>query len=316
MRIFVAGGSGAIGRRLVPLLVAGGHRVTATTRTAGKVALLQGLGAQAVVLDVLDQEKTIEAVVDARPEVIIHQSTALASVRNLKNFDREFELTNRLRAEGTKNLLEAAHRGGTKTFIAQSYAGWPCGPGENRATTEDDPFDPSPLKTMAKSLAAIRSLESLVTGAHGVSGVVLRYGGLYGPGTSTSQDGEIATWVRERKLPLIGDGGGVWSFIHVDDAASATVAAVERGTPGIYNIVDDIPVEVRVWLPGLAEQIGAAAPRHLPVWLARFAAGEAMVFMMTKARGASNAKAKQVLGWKPACPSWREGFAKEFPKRT
>lgn len=314
MRILVAGGSGAIGKRLVPLLVAKGHQVTATTRTSEKAPALQALGAQAAVVDALNREKTVQVVVDAHPEVVVHQMTALASVRNLRNFDREFELTNRLRTEGTQNLLEGARCAGARMFIAQSYAGWPAGPGSKRITTEDDPFDPSPVQTMARGLAAIQSLESLVTGAQGLTGIVLRYGSLYGPGTSTSSDGEIGRAVQARSFPVVGDGRGIWCFLHVDDAAGVTLAAIERGVPGIFNVVDDEPAEVREWLPGLAERLGVASPRHFPAWLARFVVGAAVVFMMTRARGASNAKARQVLGWKPIYPSWRAGFSKEFSK--
>jgi nucleoside-diphosphate-sugar epimerase len=312
MKIFVAGASGAIGRRLVPLLVAEGHRVTATTRTADKLAGLRALGADAVLVDGLDKEAVVRAVLAATPEAIVHQMTALASVRNLKKFDEQFAPTNRLRTDGTANLLAAARAAGTRIFVAQSYAGWPCERTGSRIKTEDDPFDPNPPITMSKSLAAIRALEEMVGKASRVAGIVLRYGSFYGPGTSLSRDGEIVNLIRSRRLPLVGNGGGVWSFVHIDDAVQATKIAMARRIPGIFNIVDDEPAEVLEWLPELARLIGAKPPRRIPAWIARMAIGEALVSMMTQIRGASNAKAKRVLGWQPEYASWRDGFARRL----
>lgn len=305
MRIFIAGATGAIGKRLVPLLVAAGHHVIATTRTEDKTAGLRAQGAEPVVMDGLNKDAVVKAVMSCRPEAIVHQMTALATMRSLKNFDKELAVTNRLRTEGTENLLEAARAAGSHTFAAQSYAGWPNIREGGRIKTEEDPLDTSPPKGMAKTLAAIRRLESLVVSA---SGIVLRYGSFYGPGTSISKDGDMVQLVRQGKLSLIGNGAGIWSFIHVDDAANATKLAIERGTPGIYNIVDDDPAEVSVWLPQLASTIGAKAPRHIPAWLARLLVGEAGVSVMTRVRGSSNAKAKRDLGWQPKYASWREGF--------
>jgi|HubBroStandDraft_6_1064221.scaffolds.fasta_scaffold73577_3 nucleoside-diphosphate-sugar epimerase len=310
MKIFIAGASGAVGRRLVPLLVADGHRVTATTRTREKLPGLRALGANAVLVDGLDKEAVVRAVLAATPEAIVHQMTALASVRNLKNFDKQFATTNRLRTEGTANLLAAARAAGTSTFVAQSYTGWPYERTGGCIKTEADPFDPNPPITMRKSLASIRALEETVVGAAGVVGIVLRYGSFYGPGTSLSQDGEMVNFIRSRRLPVVGNGGGVWSFLHTDDAAQATRVAISRGIPGIFNIVDDEPAEVREWLPELARLIGAKPPRRIPAWIARMGIGEALVSMMTQMRGASNAKAKRVLGWQPEYASWRDGFAR------
>lgn len=308
MRIFVAGASGAIGGRLVPLLVASGHQVTAATRSKGKGNALRAIGAEPVVMDGLDREAVMKAVGDARPDAIVHQMTSLASMRSLKNFDEQFAATNRLRTEGTEHLLAAAVEVGARRFVAQSYAGWPTIREGGRIKNEDDPLDPNPPTGMAQTLAAIRKLEDLVTDAAGVTGIVLRYGSFYGPGTSLGLNGDILPLVHQRKLPLIGNGAGVWSFIHVDDAANATRLAVDRAAPGIYNIVDDDPAEVSVWLPELARILGAKPPYHLPAWLGRIAMGDAGLSIMTKVRGSSNTKAKAGLGWTPKYASWREGF--------
>ena len=308
MRVFLAGATGAIGRRLIPLLVVAGHQVTATTHTSEKLQALRSQGAEPVMLDGLDRSAVMAAVAAARPDAIIHQMTALASMRSLKNFDRELAQTNRLRTEGTSYLLEAAHAAGTATFIAQSYTGWPNARGGSRVKTEQDALDPDPPSTMVRTLEAIRALEHMVTGATGLRGMVLRYGSLYGPGTSIAQDGEIVEMIRRRKFPLIGNGAGVWSFTHVDDAARATKYSLDRGAPGIYNIVDDDPIEVSVWLPDLARAVGARPPFRLPAWIGRFAVGEAGISMMTRVRGSSNAKAKNALRWRPEYKSWRDGF--------
>jgi 2-alkyl-3-oxoalkanoate reductase len=308
MKILVAGATGAIGRRLVPLLVAGGHHVIATTRTPDKMNGLRSEGAQPAVMDGLDGESVMKTVLSSRPDVIVHQMTALASMRSLKKFDDEFALTNRLRTEGTSHLIAAAEAAGTRTLVAQSYSGWPNQRQGGRIKTEADPLDADPPPSMTRTLDAIQALEHMVLNVAGINGIALRYGSLYGPGTSISSSGEIVELIRQRKFPLIGDGAGVWSFIHVDDAARATQLAIERGAPGVYNIVDDDPAEVSEWLPDLARAVGAKPPLRLPAWIGRFAIGEAGVSMMTKVRGSSNAKAKRALGWQPSYASWRDGF--------
>ena len=308
MKILVAGATGAVGKRLVPLLVAGGHHVIATTRTPDKVNRLRSEGAEPAVMDGLDSESVMKTVVASRPDVIVHQMTALASMRSLKKFDDEFALTNRLRTEGTSHLIAAAEAAGTRKFVAQSFSGWPNQRQGGRIKTEADPLDSDPPASMDRTLDAIQALEHMVVNAAGLNGIALRYGSLYGPGTSIASDGEIVELIRGRKFPLVGDGAGVWSFIHVDDAARATQLAIERGAPGVYNIVDDDPAEVAEWLPGLARAVGAKPPLRLPAWIGRFAIGEAGVSMMTKVRGSSNAKAKRTLGWQPAYASWRDGF--------
>lgn len=308
MRIFLAGATGAIGRRLVPMLVSRGHQVVAATRSASKAEALRAQGAEPVVVDGLDKNAVIAAVTSARPEAIVHQMTALASMRSLKNFDDEFTLTNRLRTEGAEYLIEAARASGAAKLVVQSYTGWPNAQEGGRVKTEDDPLETDPPKTMSKSLAAIRRLESLVTHANGITGTVMRYGNFYGPGTAISSEGEIVKLVRRRQFPVMGDGAGVWSFISIDDAATATQMAIEGEAPGIYNIVDDDPAEVFVWLPELAKIVGAKPPRHIPAWLGRLLMGASGLSMMTTMRGSSNEKAKRVLGWRPAYASWRQGF--------
>jgi len=303
VRVFVAGASGAIGRRLVPRLVARGHEVIATTRSRDKLEQLRALGAEPALLDGLNALAVAEAVVRAEPAVVVHQMTALADMSGLRNFDRGFARTNELRTRGTDNLLAAAKAAGVRGFVIQSYTGWPNIREGGPIKTEQDPLDPRPPKAQSETLAAIRYLEQAVLDAP-VEGIVLRYGSFYGPGASDP----LVELVRRRKLPIVGSGAGVWSWIHVDDAAAATVAAVERGSPGIYNIVDDDPARVAEWLPYLAEAIGAKPPRKVPVWLGRLAAGEAGVSMMTRIRGSSNAKAKRDLEWEPAWRSWRQGF--------
>jgi nucleoside-diphosphate-sugar epimerase len=294
-------------QRLLPLLTGGGHRVIATTRTPAKSERLRAQGAAPVVLDGLDRDAVMRAVVSARPDAIVHQMTALASMRSLKRFDAEFAMTNRLRTEGTRNLLASAAAAGTRRFIAQSYTGWPNQRQGGRIKTEEDPLDSHPPRTMRTTLDAIRTLEDLVLNA-GITGAVLRYGSLYGPGTSLSRDGEIVKLIRQRKFPLVGNGGGIWSFIHVDDAARATLLALEHGARGIYNVVDDDPAETSVWLPLLAQAVGAKPPFRVPAWIGKLAIGDAGLSMMTQARGSSNAKAKSELGWRPEHASWRDGF--------
>jgi nucleoside-diphosphate-sugar epimerase len=307
MRVFVAGATGAIGKQLVPRLVAAGHEVHGMTRSESKQAMLSELGAVPVVADALDPDQVAEAVGRARPDVIVHQLTAIGSL-DPRHFDRDFALTNRLRTEGTDHLLSAGQAMGVRRFVAQSYGAWWYVRTGGPVKTEEDPLDPTPAREMRESWAAIRHLEQAVLGAQWTEGIVLRYGGFYGPGTSMAPGAEQVELVRKRKFPLVGDGRGVWSFIHVADAAEATVAAVERGRRGVYNIVDDDPAPVAEWLPALAREVGAKKPMRVPRFIGRLFAGEVGVVMMTDARGASNAKAKRELGWRPAHPSWRQGF--------
>jgi nucleoside-diphosphate-sugar epimerase len=307
MRVFVAGATGAIGMQLVPRLVAAGHEVHAMTRSESKQAMLDELGAVPVVADALDPDQVAEAVGRARPEVIVHQLTAIGSL-DPRHFDRDFALTNRLRTEGTDYLLSAGQAVGVRRFVAQSYGAWWYVRTGGPVKREEDPLDPTPAREMRESLAAIRHLEEAVLGARWTEGIVLRYGAFYGPGTSMAPDGEQSELVRRRKFPLVGDGGGVWSYVHIADAAEATVAAVEHGSRGVYNIVDDDPAPVAAWLPALAQALGAKKPMRVPRFVGRLFAGEVGVVMMTDARGASNAKAKRELGWRPAHPSWRQGF--------
>jgi nucleoside-diphosphate-sugar epimerase len=278
------------------------------TRTESKQSALWDLGAQPVVADALDPEQVAEAVARTQPDVIVHQLTAISGF-DTRHFDREFALTNRLRTEGTDHLLSAGRAVGVRRFIAQSYAAWPYARIGGPVKSEDAPLDPTPPREMRESLAAIRHLEEAVVGADWTEGIVLRYGAFYGPGTSMYPGAESFEIVRKRKFPVVGDGRGVWSFVHIADAADATVAAVERGTPGIYNVVDDEPAPVAEWLPALAQRIGAPAPWRVPKFVGRVFAGEAGAVMMTEIRGASNAKAKRELGWSPSHESWREGFA-------
>jgi nucleoside-diphosphate-sugar epimerase len=309
MRVFVAGATGAIGRQLVPHLVAAGHEVHGMTRSESKRTLLSELGAVPVVADALDPDRVAEAVATAKPDVIVHELTAIGAV-NPRHLDRDFAQTNRLRTEGTDHLLSAGQAVGVRRFVAQGVAGYAAyqragGP----VKSEEDPLDSTPAREMRETAAAIRHLEQAVLGARWTEGIVLRYGVFYGPGTTLAVGEEQFELVRKRKYPLVGDAGGVWSFIHIADAAEATVAAVEHGSRGVYNVVDDEPAPVAEWLPALAEQLDAKKPMHVPRLIGRLFAGEAGVVMMTEARGASNAKAKRELGWQPAHPSWRQGFA-------
>lgn len=308
MKILVAGATGVMGRQLVPRLVDAGHTVYGTTRSTSKQSALRELGATPMVADALDPDQVAQAVAEAQPEVIIHQLTSIGTL-NLRHFDRDFAVTNRLRTEGTDHLLSAGRAVGVRRFIAQSYAGWPYARTGGPVKIEEDPLDPSPATEMRESMAAIRHVEEAVTGADWTEGIVLRYGGFYGPGTSLSPGAEQVELVRKRKFPIVGDGAGVWSFVHIADAAEATAAAVERGRRGIYNIVDDDPAPVEEWLPALARTVGAPAPRRVPRFVGRMFAGEAGVVMLTEIRGASNAKAKRELGWQPRHASWRQGFA-------
>ncbi len=308
MRIFVAGGSGAIGSRLIPLLAQEGHTVIATTRTPIGTRRLHELGAQPVVMDGLDRAVVKQAVARADPEIVIHQMTALSDFADLKHFDRGFALTNRLRTEGTDNLIAAAEAAGVRRVIAQSFGNWNYERTGSSVKSEEARLDPDPPAAMRTSLASIAYLESAITGSAALEGIALRYANLYGPGTGWSEEGSYAEMVRKRRMPIVGDGAGVWSFVHVDDAARATAAAVERGAPGIYNVADDEPASVAIWLPEVARALGAKAPRRIPRWLGRIAVGEVGVSFFTQIRGAANAKAKRELEWKPAHTSWRAGF--------
>jgi nucleoside-diphosphate-sugar epimerase len=305
MRVFVAGAAGAIGQQLLPQLVAQGHQVTASTRSPAKAARLRELGAEPVVVDGLDALAVGEAVARAEPDAVVHQMTSLAGGSGLRHFDRAFAVTNQLRTRGTDHLLAAAAAAGARRFIAQSYTGWPNIREGGPVKTEDDPLDPDPPAEQRESLAAIEYVERVVPAAAPLQGIVLRYGAFYGPGASDAMVG----LVKKRRLPIIGDGAGVWSFLHIRDAAAATVAALEHGRPGVYNVVDDEPARVTEWLPFLAQAVGAKPPRRVPVWLGRLAAGEVAVSWMTQIRGSSNERAKRELGWQPAWPSWRHGFS-------
>lgn len=308
MRIFVAGSTGAIGKRLVPLLLDAGHEVVALARSAEKARKIDALGAKSAIADPLDREAMTTTIIRAEPEVVIHQLTALARAGNFRKFNEEFALTNRFRIEVTDTLLAAARLVGAKRFIAQSFCGWPYAREGGPVKTEDDPLDTSPPASFSTILAAIRYLENAVQDSTDVEGLTLRYGMLYGPGTGIARDGAIVELVRKRKMPIVGNGAGIWSFIHVEDVARATVAAVSRGSAGIYNVVDDEPATVSTWLPFLAHALGAESPRKIPVWLGKLMIGEGGVSMMTQIRGGSNDKAKRELGWQLMYPSWRRGF--------
>ena len=303
LRIFLAGATGTLGRRLVPLLIERGHHLTGTTRSDAD--RLRALGAEPVQVDPFDAAALRAAVVAAEPDVVVHQLTALSGLGMVRNFDKAFAMTNRLRTEGTDNLIAAARAAGARRLVWQSYAGWPYAREGGPIKSEDDELDPEPPADVRESLAAIRHLEAAVTGAEGMEGVVLRYGGFYGPGTSIDAGGQHVELMRKRRVPVGGDGAGIWSLVHIDDAAAATVAAIEGGAPGIYNIVDDAPAPTSELLPALAVALGAPAPRRLPGWLVRLIAGPQALSLMTSARGASNAKARRELGWTPRF-TWRD----------
>lgn len=303
MRIFVAGATGAVGRRLVPQLLAHDHQVVATTRKVSQADQLRVLGAEPMVVDGLDATGIGEAVARAEPDAIVHQMTALAGKPDLRRFDHWFAVTNQLRTQGTEHLLAAAQATGVERFVVQSYTGWNNTRTGGPVKTEADPFDPEPAMAQRKSLDAIVTMERAVLEAP-LTGTVLRYGNFYGPGASES----MVELIKGRKFPLVGAGAGVWSWVHLDDAAAATVAAIEHASPGIYNVVDDHPAPVSEWLPYLADVIGAKAPLRVPAWLGRLLAGAAPVQWMTEGRGASNQKIKSELGWAPTWSSWRQGF--------
>ena len=299
LRIFLAGATGALGSHLTQQLVERGHHVIGTTRS--RPDAVRALGAEPVILDPLDAAAVREAVLAARPDVIVHQLTALSNLKFGRSFDKTFAMTNRLRTEGTDHLLAAAREAGVERLVWQSYAGWPYAREGDAVKGEDAPLDPDPPADVRESLAAIKHLEAVVTEA---GGTVLRYGGFYGPGTSLTEGGEHAELLRKRRMPVGGNGAGIWSLVHIDDAAAATVAAIESGTPGIFNVVDDEPAPASELFPGLAAAFGAPPPRRLPGWLVKLLAGPQMHSMMTLARGASNAKAKRELGWVPRY-SWK-----------
>ncbi len=316
MKVFVAGATGVLGRALVPLLVARGHDVVGMTRSGSKQDMVRSLGARPVVADALDPDSVAQAVASAEPEVIVHELTALSgkmSVRDMRHPERSplAIMTNRLRTEATDHLLAAGRPVGVRRFVAQSFAAFRWAPTGGPVLTEDDPVDPNPPAGLRSALVGILHVERTVPMIGWGEGLVLRYGGFYGPGTAISRapDAAMAAPVRKRRFPIIGDGGGVFSHVHIDDAAAATVAAIDHGQPGIYNIVDDEPAPVREWLPVLASALDAKPPRHIPRWLGRLAAGEAATIMMTEGRGASNAKARRELDWQPRYASWRLGFA-------
>jgi 2-alkyl-3-oxoalkanoate reductase len=316
MKVFVAGATGALGTQLVPQLVARGHEVVGMTSSASKQDLVRSLGARPVVADALVPDAVAQAVASAEPEVIVHQLTALSgpmSAREARNPDR-FRgaiMTNRLRTEATDNLLAAGHAVGARRFVAQSFGAIRSARAGGPVQTEADPIDPDSPAPPPAAQAALLYLEQAVTSIEWGEGLALRYGGFYGPGTgiSLAPDAQITAPIRKRRFPIVGDGGGVWSYIHIEDAATATAIAVERGRPGVYNVVDDDPAPVREWLPVLARALDAKPPRRVPRWLGRLAAGETATAMMTDVRGASNEKAKRELGWQPRYASWRQGFA-------
>jgi 2-alkyl-3-oxoalkanoate reductase len=309
MRVLIAGATGAVGSRLVPLLVAAGHDVTGTARSQPRLEPVRDAGATGIIMDALDPGSVRDAVREAAPEVVIHQATALSAISgDFRRFDDDFAVTNRLRTEGTDALLAAARETGARRFVAQSYTGWPNERQGAWVKSEDDPLADDPGKEARQSLRAIRHLEWAVTQAPGIEGVVLRYGAFYGPGQAVSRAGAVAEMIRKGRFPVVGGGTGVWSFLHVQDAAAAAAAAVEHGAPGVYNVVDDEPAPVSEWLPYLARQLGGRRPMRLPAWLARPMLGQLGVAMMTTVRGSSNARAKRELGWEPEFATWRDGF--------
>jgi 2-alkyl-3-oxoalkanoate reductase len=312
VRILVAGATGAVGMQLVPALLTRGYEVVGTTRTPSKTSTLEQLGARAITLDVLDADAVMRAARDVRPDVIVHQATAIPASLNMRKLAQAFAPTNRLRTEGTTHLVAAARACGAR-IVAQSFAGWPYARQGGPVKSEDDPLDSRPPGQLRSTLEAIRTLESAVLVAHGT---VLRYGAFYGPGTSlTAGSGGQLDLVRRRQFPIIGRGTGIWSFAHIEDVAEATAHAIGQGATGIYNVVDDDPAPVAEWLPYVARLTGAQSPLRVPRWVGRLMAGEHVVVLMNDVRGASNAKIKQRLGWRPKYPTWREGFRAALTKR-
>ena len=310
MKVLVAGATGGLGRSLVPQLLAAGHEVTGMIRSESGAAGVRAFGADVVFADGLDAAAVTAAVESVRPEVVVHQMTALKGGIDFKKFDDSFALTNRLRTEGTDNLLAASQAAGVRRFVVQSYAGWNLQHGGSATKTETDPLDPNPVPAQQQTMAAIKHLESAVLNTDGIEGVALRYGSFYGPTGDIGKGGSMVEMIQKRRLPLIGDGTGIWSFIHYDDAASATVKAVESDVTGVFQIADDDPAQVAVWLPEFARILGAKPPRHVPAWIGRLAVGDVGVAAFTEIRGADNTLAKQTFGWQPGYASWREGFRK------
>ena len=311
MRVLIAGSTGAMGKQLVPRLAEAGHEVFAMIRNEANKARAAQLGAVPVIADALDRAQVEAAVHEAAPEVVVHQLTAIGRI-DTRHFERSFAATDRLRIEGTDNLLAAVRTVGVRRFVAQSNGAFTYARTGESVKNEHDPLDRSPVRQMGPMLAAIEHLEKAVLGAAWTEGIVLRYGAFYGPGTSMAPGSEQFEMIRKRRFPVVGDGGGVWSFVHIADAAEATVAAVENGGRGVYNIVDDDPAPVAEWLPELAAMLGAKKPMRVPRFIGRLAAGQAGVVLMTELRGASNAKAKRELGWVLRYPSWRQGFKEEL----
>jgi nucleoside-diphosphate-sugar epimerase len=307
MRVLVVGASGAIGTRLVPQLIEHGHEVTGSSRSPAKAGRLRLLGAEPVVLDALDPAAARRVLATVRPEAIIYQATALADAGFSRNMDRTFAATNRLRTAGADMLLAAARDAGVSRFVAQSFAPYRYARQGGPVKTENDPLEPDPPAGMRQTFAAMTHLDQAVTAARGIA---LRYGGFYG-----DPDDALARAVRKRQYPLVGSGDGISPWIHLEDAAAATVLALEHGTPGIYHVTDDEPAPMREWLPALAAALGARPPRHFPAWLARLIAGEGMVVLAAEARGAANAKAKRELGWTLRYASWRQGFPAAYGQR-
>ncbi|MFI5692930.1 NAD-dependent epimerase/dehydratase family protein [Kribbella sp. NPDC051586] len=308
MKVLVAGATGGLGRSLVPQLIAAGHEVTGMTRSESGASSVRSFGADAVLADGLDAAAVRAAVAQVRPEVVVHQMTALKGGIDFKHFDDSFAMTNRLRTEGTDNLLAASQAAGVRRFVVQSYAGWNLQHGGSAAKTEADPLDPNPVPAQQQTMAGIKHLESAVLNADGIEGVALRYASFYGPTGDIGKGGSMVELIQKRRLPIIGNGAGVWSFIHYDDAASATVKAVESDVTGVFNVADDDPAEAAVWLPEFARILGAKAPRHVPTWVGRLAVGDVGVAAFTEIRGADNTLAKKTFGWQPGYASWREGF--------
>ena len=308
MKIFIAGATGAVGRRLIPALIQLGHQVIGMSRSKDKMKMIRASGATPVIADAFDAKALNNALQETKPDVVMHQLTSVPGRLNLRNIGRDFALTNRLRTEGTDHLLAAAKAAGVHRFIAQSFAGWPYAREGGPVKTEEAPLDPNPPKELRGMLAAIEHSEKVVLESAHLDGVVLRYGAFYGPGTSIAADGAMLEEVRRRRVPIVGRGAGIWSFVHVDDVAAATLLAAERGRPGIYNIVDDDPAPVSDWLPALAKAVGAPPPLRIPAFIARLAIGAHGISLMNEIRGASNAKAKRELSWKPFYPTWRSGF--------
>jgi nucleoside-diphosphate-sugar epimerase len=308
MKVLVAGATGGLGRSLVPQLIAAGHDVTGMTRSESGAAGVRAFGADAVLADGLDAAAVRGAVESVRPEVVVHQMTALKGGIDFKHFDDSFAMTNRLRTEGTDNLLAAAQAAGVRRFVVQSYAGWNLQHGGSATKTEADPLDPNPVPAQRQTMAGIKYLESAVLNADGIEGAALRYANFYGPTGDIGKGGSMVELIQKRRLPIIGDGAGIWSFIHYDDAAAATVKAVESDVTGVFQIADDDPAQAAVWLPEFARILGAKAPRHIPTWLGRLVVGDVGVAAFTEVRGVDNTLAKQTFGWQPGYASWREGF--------